>query len=754
VGFSPRGSGFGVAAAGILSLLGASAPFERSLHAQSLDIEIPTVMYDATDGLSGKPAEEDDVTQMVLSAAKRIETVQTSSSIITVVTRDSIEVRGYEDLSDLLDDVPGFEGYRPAFYFQSAEAFARGNARTTLVLWNGVPINTPQSNRRVLGPFLPMDTVDRVEVVSGPGGVLWGANAFLGIVSVSTLRENRSGSHAEVTGSVGTGARSQGVYRTSATVADSWHDGDIGLYANLSLITGRGPVVSPPYDLTIGPFPAPDTDGTFTLRQSTGETKNSRDTWMPLTIGLDAGKFRFDLLYPLIDEQYREFNDAGTRTDQFLGPDGVMVPGQVSQRAESVTMASLQYNTDLGQRTHLTARSYYTGFEDRWIYLSKFPPGVIGAETIYVTERYDGMSDILHDGAYRYGAGADVTHERGRQKLVGGGEVYLEGIREVQRSLRGITAADIVLTRAGQRLVTALFLDDQIKVSDKINAEIGARAQYAPGSYAPLVLGSAALRYNPHDKINLKLHAAQGFRPPAFELTHGNDDATTNPYAHRQANPDLEAERSLSLESELSAMVYAGSGRLRYLALRLGYQFTQLDDLIVFGPGGEPENSNRRIMNSVEARSDLALTGGHRVILGYTYLTGEDLQTGPLRNIPEHRLNLAIEARLAKQIDAHVGFTATGPVEDLDRLAIDSTDGIATASPSRVVVDRLPATAKLDLGVVARGLAGGHFDLAAHILNALDSRYAIADPDFERRQAIYPLTAPGLSAMLTLTGRM
>jgi outer membrane receptor protein involved in Fe transport len=291
-------------------------------------------------------------------------------------------------------------------------------------------------------------------------------------------------------------------------------------------------------------------------------------------------------------------------------------------------------------------------------------------------------------------------------------------------------------------------------VVKSVALEGGLRGQYAPGAYAPLLLGSAAARWSPYESLSLKFNAAQGFRPPAFELTNGNDDPITNPFFHRQSNPNLRAERSLSLESEISALVPADGITIRNVAFRLGYQYTRLDDLIVFGSNGAPANANRRIMNSVELRSDLSLVGGHRFIFGYTFLVGEDLATGPLRNIPQHRFNLTLEARLSPRFHGFFAMTMTGRVEDLDRLPVQNMDGTYTATPSSVVVDRLPASLKVDCGVLASGLGGGHFDVAAYLNNALDSRYSIADPDFERRSAIYPITAPGLSAMLSVTTRM
>jgi iron complex outermembrane receptor protein len=144
-------------------------------HAQEVSIEVPILVFEQNEQGQESTEQEADITQMVLSAAKRVQTVQDSSSIVTVVTRNQIQVRGYRTFSDLLDDIPGFEGYRPGFYFDTPQAFARGQARTILMLWNGVPLNSPENNQRALGPYLPLGAVDRVEVVSGPGGVLWGA---------------------------------------------------------------------------------------------------------------------------------------------------------------------------------------------------------------------------------------------------------------------------------------------------------------------------------------------------------------------------------------------------------------------------------------------------------------------------------------------------------------------------------------------------------------------------------------------------
>jgi outer membrane cobalamin receptor len=723
-------------------------------HAQEVSIEVPILVFEESEQGQESTEQEADITQMVLSAAKRVQTVQDSSSIVTVVTRNQIQVRGYRSFSDLLDEIPGFEGYRPAFYFDTPQAFARGQARTMLVLWNGVPLNSPENNQRALGPYLPLGAVDRVEVVSGPGGVLWGANAVLGVASITTLRADGMSSVSEVTGTIGGGDNAHGEYRASAAFADSYFDGNLKLYGHVGLITGTGPVLHPPYDLQVGPFPAPDNDATIQLSGSTGATQAWRDVWVPVVLALDAGHWKVDVLYPIYTRDYREFNDFGGRTDHLLVGDQPLIPGLSSERKEIVTMGSLRYERRIGESQNLSAKVYYTGFEDHWANDVKYAPGLLSPNAFLSHDSYTGMNPFLHDGAYRTGVTIDDAVAGKRSQLVFGGEAYLEGIREITRQSSGGISGLTLLMNPGQRVVTALFANDEYQLAKSFSVAAGARGQYAPGSYSPLVLGSVATRWNPYRKLNVKFNVAQGFRPPAFELTNGNDDPVTNYYAHRQSNPDLKPERSLSLEGELSAMMLQDMGRLRYMAWRFGYQYTQLDDLVVFDTGGRPYNSNRRLINSIEARSDFAFMGGHRFVLGYTFLNSVDLQTGPQRNVPAHRLNLSFEQKVASHVDMYVGMGFIGPSEDLDRLPIPGSGIYAQATPSSVVIDKVPPSALVNFGVVASGLLGGNFDIAAHVQNAFNTHRYIADPDFERRQAILPMASPGLSAELSLTWRM
>ena len=121
---------------------------------------------------------EVDARTVVLSAARTRTTIQEAPGIITVITAEEIRARGHRTINDVLRTVPGFEGSRMDSNGWFEEGFARGQARTLLVLVNGVNITEPIRNGVTLDRKIPIDAVKRIEITSGPGGVLWGSNAL------------------------------------------------------------------------------------------------------------------------------------------------------------------------------------------------------------------------------------------------------------------------------------------------------------------------------------------------------------------------------------------------------------------------------------------------------------------------------------------------------------------------------------------------------------------------------------------------
>lgn len=106
---------------------------------------------------------------------------------VTVITREEIEAMGATNVAEVLAGVPGVHVVQTASYGSPTSLFIRGGESDfTLVLLDGVPINRPG------GQFdfahLSTTNVERIEVVRGPGSVLYGSEAAAATVHIVTRR--------------------------------------------------------------------------------------------------------------------------------------------------------------------------------------------------------------------------------------------------------------------------------------------------------------------------------------------------------------------------------------------------------------------------------------------------------------------------------------------------------------------------------------------------------------------------------------
>jgi outer membrane receptor protein involved in Fe transport len=137
------------------------------------------------------------VNMVVVSASRSPERLSEAPATVIVLTREDLATRGYRDLSEIYDDLPGMDLSR-AFgdtYFRNQW---RGLRKTIsvpyLLLFDGQPLNHLYFNQDEIIATLPMSGVERVEVVYGPSTVIYGANAFVGVVNiVTTAQDERDG---------------------------------------------------------------------------------------------------------------------------------------------------------------------------------------------------------------------------------------------------------------------------------------------------------------------------------------------------------------------------------------------------------------------------------------------------------------------------------------------------------------------------------------------------------------------------------
>ncbi|MCX6903988.1 MAG: TonB-dependent receptor [Verrucomicrobia bacterium] len=129
----------------------------------------------------------------VYSASKHKESRSAAPSLVSIVTAQDIQQYGYRTLGDILNSVRGFYVTGDRNYsFLGVRGFNRPDdyGGRTLLMVDGHRLNEALFDTTSYGHdfILDVDLIDRVEVVRGPGAVLYGNNAFFSVVNVIPKR--------------------------------------------------------------------------------------------------------------------------------------------------------------------------------------------------------------------------------------------------------------------------------------------------------------------------------------------------------------------------------------------------------------------------------------------------------------------------------------------------------------------------------------------------------------------------------------
>lgn len=136
----------------------------------------------------------DQLLQLNITSASRYEeTILDTPATVMVVTDIQIRERGYQNLLDLLADLPGFDVQRAvdATRYNWLTVSGLSGANRLLIFRDGVRVDSPTGDTIVLGQNFPLFSAKRVEIVFGPSAAVYGADAFGGVVNIIT-RDDRS----------------------------------------------------------------------------------------------------------------------------------------------------------------------------------------------------------------------------------------------------------------------------------------------------------------------------------------------------------------------------------------------------------------------------------------------------------------------------------------------------------------------------------------------------------------------------------
>jgi iron complex outermembrane receptor protein len=125
----------------------------------------------------------------ITSAAKKEQRAEDVAAAVFVITQDDIRRSGLRSLPELFRLVPGMQVAQAnsSMWAVSARGFNDVFSNKLLVLIDGRSIyNHVFSGVLWSGEDLMLQDIDRIEVIRGPGGTVWGANAMNGVINIVT----------------------------------------------------------------------------------------------------------------------------------------------------------------------------------------------------------------------------------------------------------------------------------------------------------------------------------------------------------------------------------------------------------------------------------------------------------------------------------------------------------------------------------------------------------------------------------------
>lgn len=530
--------------------------------------------------------------QTITGAAKRPQPLSETPSAVTVITAEEIRANGYHTLGEALRWVRGvFVTYDRNYTYVGVRGLQRPgdyNNKVLLTL-DGHSLNGSVYADGLFGTELGLDmeTVERIEVVRGPGSALYGTNAVLAVVNVVTRRPSRE---SGVTVSGWAGGEREG--RAFASIASSRPGRPEWSVAGSWLRARGADLYFPEYDdpLTLGGL-AVNTDG----EQAVGVLGSAE--WRGLRL---TAKFNERMKRIPTGAFETTFGDRRNRT--FDGHDFVELSG----------------SRELSPAFELYGRAYWDGSRFRGYY-------VYGPDSATTVNFDRGDGDVVG------------TEWRGHWSPASRHVVTFGAVGELHpRLLLQNYDVDPYTLMANERSrsgVVAAYVEDERRLGGRAILTAGARVDRYSG-FDPVVSPRLDLVLRATPQVTWKMLAGSAFRAPSISET----DYAFDPVV---INPTLGPERVTTLETELTRT----TGPVNLLLSGYSNMVRGLIDLAQTDTLGTLQYLNRERVHSqgLEGEVEMVRPGGTRVRLAVACQRSVVRETeAELTNSPRWNVHLVV----------------------------------------------------------------------------------------------------------------
>jgi len=356
----------------------ASSSNQHLVHRRSFAVSIAAVAgfsISAPAIAIGQRADTARLDTVVVSASKTPTTRAAATQAITVISGDDLRARGVARVSDALREVPGASIVQNGSFGSVSTLFLRGGeSRYTKILIDGVAVNAP-------GGFfdlshLTTDNIERIEVVRGPAGVVYGADAVSGVVQIFT-RQGRGPASLAASVRAGTYGTIDGGIDVSGAAGSARYALGAAQHVTDGIIPFNNQYYNGTLSASAGFAPSQSTELSTAARYTTAEFHYPTDfTGAPV----DSNAYR-------VQHRLTVGADASTRISPLVTARVLLGSNDVSDLTEDIAIPfGAPANNPVQVHSAFQSRNYRRSAEGRLLFQLPYSTTVnIGAE--YMRER-------------------------------------------------------------------------------------------------------------------------------------------------------------------------------------------------------------------------------------------------------------------------------------------------------------------------------------------------------------------------------
>ncbi|HEC19683.1 MAG TPA: TonB-dependent receptor [Gammaproteobacteria bacterium] len=623
----------------------------------------------AHDALQALLGELEQQTQIATRSKMNIDFVP---GIVSVLYGGDLLDRGVRNAAEALALIPGIElsissdGTTQVFVRGIGSVFASGKVK---VMLNDVAFNSTLSVATT-ALAIPVEQIDRIEVIRGPGSTIYGEFAYSGVVNIVTRKRQK-----QVFARYGNlGHKTLGGVFTLGRPGEDW-------FTSLSLSGAKmdgGGVQTGPDVLRGTP-----------ITRAPGET-NEEEVNRTLILNTAFRNFDFSVQWADVESgDYFGLANALPGNGQKLVRDVDMLSVDAGWRFSPmreldgrVRMGWLNYKLDSGLH-----QLYPPGFA------GSFPNGMLASPN-HEERKYHVGLELNYTGFERHEILLGTDWYQTRQ-----GDVF--AVRNYDPAtnpptllpLQKFTGSENWLEEDLQRRLWAVFVQDQFSWSDRLTFTAGIRFD-SYDDVGDATSPRVAAVFQLSEQQTVKVQYARAFRPPTFLETSTKNNAVVT------GNPDIESE---TIDNYELAYIYNDGMSVG----RATFFYADLQDLIVVDTTSSPNTyANKGEVHVVGAELEYSRSIGRKLKLdsNLTLLETEDEdENKPVAGVASVLANLGVSYRFSRRYSLSAQYRFVG---DRNRSTNDLRDDLPgyqtvdlTFSLKHLFEDSLPNGVDMRLGV-------------------------------------------------------